>query len=167
MTARGSLLVLTIAVLGGLAVSGCGGKSILAKPPQAVSVSINVVGSETMNPDAAGRSSPVFLRIYALREDATFMAADFDALTSGDESILAASLVRSQAFAIRPGEQRNLQWELEPTVKVLAAVAEFRDPHNSVWRASLSLAGERHTKKKVLRVDLQLDGASLQWDRGD
>jgi type VI secretion system protein VasD len=167
VTARASLLKLVAAALVGLLVTGCGAKSILTKPPQSIAVSINVVGGPTMNPDAAGRPSPVFLRVYALSEEATFMAAEFDALTSGDESMLAAGLVRGQSFAVRPGEQRNLEWELDPTVKFLAAVAEFRDPLSSVWRATLPLDGERPKKNKAIRVDLRLDGPRLQWDRGD
>lgn len=153
---------LVLAAMLGLLLAGCGGKSILGKSPKPLPVSVSVVAGAALNPDAAGRPSPLFLRVYALRDAATFLAADFDALAGDDEALLAGSLVHRRVFTVRPGERTEFTWELDPAVKALTAMAEFRDPHSSTWRASLPITGKLPRKKGVVRVNLQVDGTGLE-----
>lgn len=155
----------------GIAVSllaaGCAGKPILNKPPKPAPVSVSVVAGEALNPDSAGRPSPVFLRIYALRDTTAFGSADFDALAGNDEALLAAVIVQRNVMTLRPGDSAQFTWELDPAVKALAAMAEFRDPLDSSWRAILPMTGKLAKRKGVVRVSLQLDGASVRFELAD
>jgi len=158
---------LVLASLAGLLAAGCGGKPVVIKPPTPVATTVVLQAGEALNPDAAGRPSPVFLRIYALRDAAPLMTADFDALVAGDETLLDAVSLYRQVLTLRPGERRELEWQLDPAARAVAAVAEFRDPYTSTWRASVPLSGERMSKHKPLRVTLRVDSTQMQMNLGD
>ena len=162
MSVRRTVAGLVLCAMLGPVVAGCGGKSLLGKSSKAVPVSVSVVAGDALNPDAAGRPSPVFLRVFGLRDAATFLAADFDALAADDEALLAGAAVHRRVFAVRPGERMEFTWELDPAVKALTAMAEFRDPHSSTWRASLPITGKIPRKKGIVRVSLQVDGTGLE-----
>ena len=157
-------VVVSLAVL---LVAGCGGKPFVAEAPTSVATTVVVEAGEMLNPDAAGRPSPVFLRVYALRDAAPLMSADFDLLTTEDEALLAAVILRREVLTLRPGERRELSWQLDPAARAVAAVAEFRDPHNSSWRASVPLSDKRMAKGKPVRVKLYIESTRLQVNLGD
>lgn len=162
-SARGPWVV-AIGAIGMLAV-GCGGKGAAVKPLEPVLVRISIEAGHELNPDAAGRASPVFVRIYALREDSGLMNADFGVLAGDDSGSLSGSITQSQSLTIRPGEQREVAWELDPASKALAAVAEFRDPNDSIWRTSLSIPGESGGKHAIMHVRLLLEHSRVRFER--
>lgn len=167
MSIRAALPVVVLMMLSTAISAGCGGKPMLFKPAGPVTANVSLAAGEALNPDAAGRPSPVFLRVYVLRDAAPFMTADFDTLVTSDEALLAAVLLHSQTLTLRPGEQRLLELQLDPAAHALAAVAEFRDPNNSTWRASVTLTSKAMEKKGPVRVSLRVDSMQVQMKLGD
>ena len=72
MLTRRRALALIAAVGVSLTAAGCGGG-----PPPPGSVDLTVTAAPDINPDTAGRSSPVVLRVFHLADPTSFLAADF------------------------------------------------------------------------------------------
>lgn len=95
---------------------------------------LTIAASVDANPDAAGRPSPVVLRIYQLKGDAAFSRADFFALLDDDQKALGAELISRDEFVLAPAESRNLDMVISNDARFVAATAGFHDIRNSEWR---------------------------------
>ncbi|HEY5809807.1 MAG TPA: type VI secretion system lipoprotein TssJ [Povalibacter sp.] len=112
-----------------LLATGCG--SAPAKPAVARA---GIAASADVNPNSAGRASPVHVRIFQLKEDGAFMGADFWALVDKEQETLAASLVQRLEFDLSPGEAKDFELKLAPEARVLGVMAEYADYRNAQWR---------------------------------
>ena len=109
-----------------------------AKPPKPVEAKALVTASESVNPDATGRPTPVVLRIFQLRGDAEFNDADFFALYEREKETLGASLILREEYVLQPGEQREVVLPLSQEARHIGALAAFRDIRSTQWRAITS-----------------------------
>jgi type VI secretion system protein VasD len=138
MSALHARLVSTVllTVLVGIAgLPGCASKA----PPKPVKTVITVTADPVVNPDSAGRSSPVVVRLYRLNSDVSFMGAEFFPLFDDDKKVLAADLVARDEYELVPGESKTLELVLPPEVRFIGAIAAFRDIRNSTWRAIVAV----------------------------
>jgi type VI secretion system protein VasD len=118
-------VMLALAVLSG----GCG--SAPAKPAEAKG---RITASPQVNPNSAGRPSPIHVRIFQLKEDGAFMGADFWSLMDKEQATLGESLVQRLEYDLVPGESREFPLKISPEARVLAVLAEFADYRNAQWR---------------------------------
>jgi len=88
-----------------LALAGCA-TSRSNDPP--VRTKTFLQGETDLNPDSTGRASPVVLRVFLLKSDAEFSAADFFALYERDKESLGSSLLSREEYVLKPGERREL-----------------------------------------------------------
>jgi type VI secretion system protein VasD len=114
--------------------AGCG-KPVVVEPPRPITVVIDLRASESVNPDAGGRPSPVQVRVYQLGDDADFLQADLTTLWADDAALLAASLVSRQEFMLAPGGSSQGSMTLETATRHVAVAVAFRDFRNAAWRA--------------------------------
>lgn len=133
-----SALLCGVLVLGG----GCGKKVppppvVVAPPPAAPKpeAHLTVTASGDTNPDASGRPSPVVVRLYLLRSDASFNGTDFFGLFDDDEQALGGELIRRDELVLVPAEQRDIELPLAEETRFVGAIAAFRDIRNAQWRA--------------------------------
>jgi type VI secretion system protein VasD len=105
--------------------------------PQAVKVkaTLTVAAAPDVNPNSAGRPSPVVVRIYQLRTDTLFRAADFGKLYSEDQTILGQDLVRRDDYTLMPLEQRTVEVELPDQARVVCALAAYQSISTAEWFA--------------------------------
>jgi type VI secretion system protein VasD len=87
-----------------------------------------------LNPDAAGRASPLVVRVYGLRTDPEFARADFFALYDKERETLAAALISSQEYVLQPGETREVRVPMARDARYVGVVAAYRDIRGSRWR---------------------------------
>jgi type VI secretion system protein VasD len=145
MTRSSSAIALVaILVVNGI---GCGGKvppppvpappSItIAAPVEAkIKAAMTIVAGKDANPDGGGRPSPVVVRIYQLKTDGAFSAADFDALYDDDQKALGIELISRDEFVLAPAERRTLDVAVASETRFVGAIAAFRDIRNAQWRA--------------------------------
>src|SRR5262245_32668588 len=118
-------------------------------PPEPVALDIMVEADGTVNPDIAGRASPVVLRSYQLRTEGAFEGGDFFALYGNAAAVLGPDLVASQDTAVRPGEHKELKDTLDPHTRLLGIVAGFRDVNNAHWRAVVSVPAKGPTHQQL------------------
>jgi type VI secretion system protein VasD len=106
-----------------------------AKPPKPVQAHAQLIVSADVNPDTSGRASPIVVRLFQLRNDGEFAAADFFAIYEKEKETLGASLISREEYVLAPGETRTLDLGLSPEARFLGAVAAYRDIRAAHWRA--------------------------------
>jgi type VI secretion system protein VasD len=140
-----AVVLVTILVVSGIA---CGGKTpppapaaappsiTIAAPVEAkIKAAMTIVAGKDANPDGGGRPSPVVVRIYQLKTDGAFSAADFDALYDDDQKTLGIELISRDEFVLAPAERRTLDVAVASETRFVGAIAAFRDIRNAQWRA--------------------------------
>jgi type VI secretion system protein VasD len=106
-----------------------------SKPPKPAEAKAQLVVAADVNPDASGRPSPIVVRVFQLREDGEFAAAEFFALYDKEKEVLGQSLVSREEYVLSPGETRDLIIPLQAQTRYIGALAAFRDIRAARWRA--------------------------------
>lgn len=130
-----------------------------AKPPKPEPARARLVASEQVNPDASGRSSPIVVRLFQLRTDGAFAAAEFFDLYEKEKEVLGESLVSREEYVLAPGETRELEIPLNAQTSYLGVVAAYRDIRAAQWRAVTK------APEKKLTDLLGKDGVTITLDR--
>jgi type VI secretion system protein VasD len=104
-------------------------------PPQPLDVQVRVIVAPDVNPNRSGRASPVFLRVFALRDPSKFLNADFDDVTLRADTTLAGTLIDREEQMVEPASSVMLSLKIDPATRLLGVVAEYSDLANSRWRA--------------------------------
>ena len=138
-------------VAGGLSlIAACSGS------PSPGSVDLTISAANDINPDPAGRASPVVLRIYQLAGGTQFQAADFFQLFDKETPTLGPDLVGREEVTIAPGSTRSLTVALKPNAQAIGIAASFRDIDKANWRAVVDVPPTKTTKLKAEVKKLQV-----------
>jgi type VI secretion system protein VasD len=148
MILRHRTLALFGICLGAIGVCGCGKLkpkpepaktplTIAAAPNATVKASMTISTTADINPDSNNRPSPIVVRIYQLKTDAAFAAADFFALFDDDKKALGPELISRDEFVLGPAERRTIDVTVAAETRYVGAVAAFRDIRNAQWRWSV------------------------------
>ena len=129
---------------------GCGSSPPLLRG--AITVDSNV------NPDRAGRPSPIVVRIYELKATAAFSGADFFALFDNEQATLSGELVGREEFQLQPGESRQYSRQLQPETKFVGVVGAFRDLEQARWRQAVPVPPK---KSPTTTIGLQARAVSV------
>ena len=145
LTSRRAFVVSVAAGLSLLA-AACGG----GPPPPGI-VELTIRTSDDINPDAAGRASPVVIRVYQLAAPTQFQAADFFQLFDKEQATLGTDLVAREEVTIAPGTMQSLTIPLKPNTLAIGIAVAFRDIDRATWRA-VSDAPQNKTTKMTAEV---------------
>lgn len=129
-------------------------------PPPAskpATLTINIVTSDTVNPDARKRPSPVVVRVYELKSAAQFESSDFVSLFEKDQMLLGADIVARDEFVLRPSETKAIHKPLSPDSKFIGIFAAFRELERARWRGVVALVPGKNNA-----VTATLDGIAVQ-----
>jgi type VI secretion system protein VasD len=99
-----------------------------------VQVRTKLTAAADINPDAAGRASPLVVRVYGLRADPEFSKADFFALYDREKETLAAAMTNSQEYVLQPGETREVRVPMSRDARYVGVIAAYRDIRGARWR---------------------------------
>lgn len=121
-------------------------------PPPPPRLVLRFVASKKVNPDARSRPSPVVVRLYELKSEAQFNAADFMSLNDQDKTALADDIVAREEFVLQPGETKLVDGLLSPETRAVGVMAAFRDLERARWRSVATTKPGRDN-----RFDFQLD----------
>jgi type VI secretion system protein VasD len=150
---RALFLVTTLSILG-----GCG---LFSKdeppPPPPARVELKIEAAPNINPDLQGRSSPLLLRIYELKDVSAFNAADFFNLYEKEQSALGVDLVRKDEFIVKPGERRETAFEASQDTRFIGVFAAYRKLDNAQWRAAAPIPPHQTTSFGVKLSDTQIE----------
>ncbi len=143
------------AITAALALAACGSS---APDPTTVAMSIAATGS--INPNSVSEPSPVVLRVYQLKSDAAFKAAEFSELFYGDRKVLGGDLLGQKEFNVKPGDKIAYDDTVSPETRYIGVVAGFRDIENATWRAI-----EPATPEEANTLILNVDTLSVAFQR--
>lgn len=135
------------AVLATLWLSGCGSS---APDPTTVAMTISATGS--INPNSSSEPSPVVLRIYQLKSDSAFKAAEFSELFYSDRKVLGGDLLGQKEYNVKPGDKLTYDDTVSPETRYMGVVAGFRDIDNATWRIVEAVTAEDENEL-ILNVD--------------
>lgn len=141
------------------ALNGCGKPAVVEPPPPPI-VDLEIQASSSINPDSAGRPSPVVLRVYELSDESAFLAADLPSLWSRETEVLAGTLVSRHEYVIAPGGKQADKFKLAAPGNRIGVAAGFRDFRNATWRMVRPTAGEPVPQGYVLLVSIESKSVS-------
>jgi type VI secretion system protein VasD len=113
--------------------------TVVTPPVVKAKATVTIDAASDVNPNDAGRPSPVVVRVYQLKNDAAFRDADFGKLYGDDQAALGQDLLRRDEYTLSPSEHRAVEVELPNDGLVLCAMAAFQNINTSVWRACAKL----------------------------
>jgi type VI secretion system protein VasD len=111
-------------------------------PPKPKPAAVTLAVSADTNPDSTGRPSPVVVRVYQLKADTAFKAAELLSLLDDDENVLGAELAMRDEYVVLPSEQRNFELPHVEEVRFVGVIAAFRNVRASEWRALVPVTGD-------------------------
>ncbi|WP_175765420.1 type VI secretion system lipoprotein TssJ [Burkholderia ambifaria] len=158
----------TVATLAcALALSACA-SSGEPKPKEPIRLDMRVNARPDVNPDDRGRAAPIVVRIYELKNDGAFNAADFFTLQTQDKTVLADDVVKRDELQLRPGEHQMLVRRPDPVTTTIGVIAAYRDLPNAVWRAVYTMPAapdkawyRLFTPKLKLTIDLEAKAVKI------
>jgi type VI secretion system protein VasD len=163
-TLRTGTGVIALAMLGLLLMAGC---ASAPRAPVPQTLHVRLTASDDVNPDTTGRASPIVVRVFQLHDASSFGTADFFAIYDHEKETLAADLIGSAEYVLRPGETRDLELQPDPNVQNLGFLAAFRDLPNSQWRTSWHLPPAPKKPRKVpLQVEVRLAHTAIAISTG-
>ncbi len=134
--------------------SACG-----SSPPPPTVVELTFVAAPDVNPDPAGRASPILVRYYQLAATAAFDSADYFQLHDTEAGLLGANLLDRQELALTPGATQKVSVTTKPGTTAIGFAAGYRAIDQAQWRASAPVAPNKTTALAVQLNKLKLSVA--------
>lgn len=140
-------------------ISACGlfGKDEPPPVPEPTRIVLEFESAGDINPNIAGRPSPLVVRIYQLTSYSEFEDADFNSLFENDSEVLGSDLVDKQEIYLKPSEKRTVFFETSDTIRTVGVMAAFRYYHQGQWKAA---AAVQKNKTNVIYVSIK--GTNVQ-----
>lgn len=137
------------------------------KSPVDPDITISIEAGQRVNPNSQARPSPIFVRVYRLKNSVNFLASDYFSLLQKDQNALGADVVFREEVILNPGQTHifKKKWSVEPGY--FAVVAAFRDLDKSVWRViqpysiQSSGSGSKGEKLTERKISVFLDNRSI------
>jgi len=124
-------------------------------------VELSFAASDDINPDNAGRASPVNVRYYQLGATGAFEKGDYFQIYDKETAVLGSDLLGREDVQLVPGGTQKVSFEAKHDTKFIGVIASFRDITQAVWRADVPIPPNQTTKLKVqlekLKVSLEPD----------
>jgi type VI secretion system protein VasD len=150
-----------IAIGCGLVIAACA-STRSDEPPVRTKTYLQAEGD--LNPDPSGRASPVVVRVFELKTDTEFAAADFYALYERERETLGSSLLSRQEYVLKPGEKNELWLPVPRDAAYIGVVAAFRDIRTAKWRTVARAPRKRVTdtfSRDTVRIVASHGGITL------
>jgi len=142
---RFRLALAVFSLWAGLSVAGCGHDP---PPPPAAPVPpcstpeplrVSLQTGQHLNPGEHREALATVVRLYQLKSTAKISNASFDDLLDHDRDALGEDFLAVQEVTINPGDKLEPPMTRLPETTVLGAVALFRQPTGTTWRAIVKL----------------------------
>ncbi|MDX1692265.1 MAG: type VI secretion system lipoprotein TssJ [Ketobacteraceae bacterium] len=113
-------------------------------------VELNFQVWPNINPDEAGRSSPLVIRVYELKDARQFQAEDFIGLFQESKERLGGDLLAEYRLQeLAPGLDRTEVLKVDPSVRYIGLLAEFVQYENAQARLVFPIEPHRTTEKII------------------
>lgn len=131
-----------------LLVSGCGTTARVLNLETEVELNFQVWPN--VNPDESGRSSPLVVRVFELKEARQFQTEDFIGLFQESKERLGGDLLAEYRLReLAPGLDRTEVLKVDPEVRYIGLLAEFVQYENAEARLVFPIEPHRTTEKII------------------
>ena len=127
-----------------------------AKPEAAADTQANRAAVELhfhaiagLNPGANGQAAPVRVRIFELKNAATFSRSDYFALADRAQSTLGLDLLDQDEVVVQPGQQLSIQRDLNPATRQIGVLVGYRELDRAQWRAVINVAPRQSSEYQI------------------
>ncbi len=127
-----------------------------AKPEAAADTQANSAAVELhfhaiagLNPGANGQAAPVRVRIFELKNAATFSRSDYFALADRAQSTLGLDLLDQDEVVVQPGQQLSIQRDLNPATRQIGVLVGYRELDRAQWRAVINVAPRQSSEYQI------------------
>ena len=100
---------------------------------------ITLSATARLNPGEKGEALATVIRLYQLKDVTKLVGVSFDDLLDHDKDTLGEDFVSVQELTLNPGERLEPTVTRNPAGNYLLAVALFRQPTGTTWKASKRL----------------------------
>lgn len=115
-----------------------------------------------INPDELGKPSPVFIRMYELKNKKMMGKADFISLYERDKEVLGADMLESHKLRrFTPGETRTEHFVLDKNSNYVALYAEFLEFRQSKFKLIIPVVANNVFRNSVT---VRVSGNKLIFD---
>jgi type VI secretion system protein VasD len=154
MLRNGSILVVAVMMINACSLFGKDQPAPVLEPTRVV-LEFETAGD--INPNIAGRASPLVVRIYHLNAYSAFRDADFNTLFEKDSEVLGRDLVDKKEIYLKPNEKRTVFFEASDTIHTVGVMAAFRYYHQGRWKAAATVQ-----KNKTNVIYVFIKGTNVQ-----
>lgn len=133
---------------------GCSAKSVKKVIPFISSESylkLNLKASKDINPNAAGRASPLNVKTYLLSSRTTFDNLRFDSAFEKAKVLLDDELISQKEYIFQPGEEVKYKIKISDDTRFVAVLAAYREMDKAKWKMVLALEDEDQTRVVSLK----------------
>jgi len=89
-----------------------------------------------VTPVPARQASPIAVKVFELKDNGVFLAADADALMEKPEKTLGKTYVAHDEYVLRPAEFKFVRFHaVKPTTHFIGVVAAYQDTDSVNWKA--------------------------------
>lgn len=117
------------------AVLAAGMLAACASGPKPSTFSVTIAAADDVNPDAAGRASPIAVKVYALASENAFQRADFFAVFDKSKDTLKDDLIDVQTYYLQPGGSTEAKITTAKKAAFVGVAAGFQNIDAADWRA--------------------------------
>lgn len=107
-----------------------------------------------LNPGANGQAAPVRVRLFELKNAATFSRSDYFALADRAQSTLGLDLLDQDEVMIQPGQQLSIQRDLNPATRQVGVLVGYRELDRAQWRTVINVP-PRQTSEYQISLDVR------------
>ena len=142
-----------LAVATALLLTACAKDAAKSQPEEAeadtAAVELHFHAINGLNPGATGQPAPVRVRIFELKNAATFGRSDYFALAERAQATLGADLIDQDEVLIQPGQQLSLQRDLDPSTRHIGILVGYRELDQSLLRTVLNVPPRAYTEYQI------------------
>ncbi|TVT86320.1 type VI secretion system lipoprotein TssJ [Pseudomonas sp. H3(2019)] len=102
-----------------------------------------------LNPGSTGQPAPVRVRIFELKNAATFGRSDYFALAERAQATLGADLLDQDEVLVEPGQQLSLQRDLDPATRHIGVLVGYRELDQAQWRTVMNVPPRQYTEYQI------------------
>lgn len=111
---------------------------------QVKTLELDLTARAALNPDEASRAVSVAVRVYQLKDRASFDTASYADLLKKDRVVLGSDLLESLGQAVNPGSAASLSQPMNPAAQFVGVAAFFRDAQDDHdWRRVIPVSALR------------------------
>ena len=112
-------------------------------------VQLHVHAIAGRNPGANGQAAPVRVRIFELKNAATFSRSDYFALADRAQSTLGLDLLDQDEVMVQPGQQLSVQRDLDPSTRQIGLLVGYRELDRAQWRTVINVPPRQYSEYQI------------------